>query len=387
MDGMAIRQERRNPKEKAKKTNPLPMNVQVIPKKEKPKPGDKEFKPKRVAAYCRVSTLQEQQETSIQAQQQYYNELIEQRPDWVNAGVYVDWGKTGTQTKHREQFNKIIADAEAGLIDMIITKSSSRFARNTLDFISVVRRLKKLRTPVGVYFEKDQYNSLDEHVDFMLTLMASFAQEESRTISSNVRWGILVRMQNGTFKIQTQCLLGYDTSEDGHMYILPEEAKIVEVIYENCIRGKSYAETARILNDMGVVTIKGNPFTGGAVKNILLNEKYCGDVLMQKTFVEDYLTHKSVKNTGQMDQYYIKDHHPAIIAREDWELAQDIIARKRKPKKPQKRLKPIKEGTLKGFVPMEADWTDLPEKRLISASERGEGMYKKKEKYKNEVST
>lgn len=387
MNDQMIRQERTQPAAKKKKEILRPKEVIVIPRKKKPKPGDKEFVPKRVAAYCRVSTEQEQQETSIKAQREHYEDVFSKRPDWVNAGIYVDWGKTGTQMKHRDQFNQMIEDAREGKIDMIITKSSSRFARNTLDFIGVVRELKALKHPVGVYFEKDGYSSLDEHVDFMLTLMASFAQEESRTISSNVRWGILVRMKNGTYKIPTSCLLGYDTNEEGLMYILPGEARIVEVIYENYIRGKKYSEIATILNDMEAVTIKGNPWSGASVKSILQNEKYCGDVLLQKTFVEDYLTHKSVKNTGQMDQYYIPDHHPAIIAREDWELVQRIMQGKRRPKAGQRRLTPRKSGVLKGFVPVNKEWTDLPEKRLKSATSRGKGTYTKKERYRNEGDT
>ncbi len=250
METKGFMQERIRSGRTQKKKVLTPREVVVIPKKKNPIPGEKGFVPKRVAAYCRVSTPQEQQETSIKAQEDHYRELFSTRTDWENAGIYVDWGKTGTQTRHREEFNRMIADAKDGRIDMIITKSSSRFARNTLDFIGIIRELKALRPPVGVYFEKDGYSSLDEHVDFMLTLMASFAQEESRKISTNIRWGILVRMKNGTYKVPTSCLLGYDTNDEGVMYILPGEARIIEVIYENCIRGKNYAEIARLLNDI-----------------------------------------------------------------------------------------------------------------------------------------
>ena len=267
----------------------------------------------------------------------------------------------------------------AGKIDMIITKSISRFARNVVDCLSTIRTLKALNPPVGIFFEKENLDSLDEKSDVFLTMLASFAQEESRSISSNIRWAIRNRMKEGTQKIPTNALYGYDTDDDGNMVVIEGEAEVVQTIYRKFVQGIHPADIAESLNDEGITTVMGNPWSSSAIKNILRNEKYCGDVIMQKTITVDYLTHKTKKNEGEMDQFYIKDHHDAIISREIWEIAQDMLdtlpGRRRKKRKKQQRLTGIKAGLLQGFVPIRPEWKTISHARLWSATARAMGEY------------
>ena len=213
--------------------------VQVIPATKGVTPAGEPDPIKRVAAYCRVSTDQEAQSSSYELQVQHYTEYIGAHENWVLVGIYADEGITGTQLKHRDQFLKMIADCEAGKIDMIITKSISRFARNTVDCLTIIRNLKALKNPVEIYFERERLYSLDEKTDMVLSLMASIAQEESRSISANIRWAIKNRMKNGTQKIPTYGLLGYDKDEEGNMIIVAKEAEIVKTIYHSFVQGIS----------------------------------------------------------------------------------------------------------------------------------------------------
>lgn len=208
---------------------------------------------------------------------------------------------------------------------MIITKSISRFARNTVDCLTTIRNLKALKTPVEIYFEKERLYSLDEKTDMVLSLMASIAQEESRSISANIRWAIKNRMKSGTQKIPTSGLLGYDKDEDGNMVIVAQEAEIVRTIYKSFVQGVHPTLIAIRLNGFGLKTVYGNDWSGNSVRNILRNEKYCGDVLMQKTITVDYLSHVSKPNEGEAEQYYIADHHDAIVSREMWDKAQELL--------------------------------------------------------------
>ena len=254
-------------------------DVQVIPAREPVFVDTVDAIPKkRVAAYCRVSTDEEQQQTSFELQVEYYTKLIADREDWMLAGIYADEGISGTQVKHREQFQQMIEDCRDHKIDMIITKSISRFARNVVDCLTTIRELKNLSPPVNIYFEKERIDSLDEKTEIYLTMLASFAQEESRSISTNIRWAIRNRMKEGTQKIVTSSLLGYDTDEDYNMVIIEQEAKIVRLIYETFLKGEHPAEIADRLNSLGFTTVLGNPWSTTSVKNILRNEKYCGKV-------------------------------------------------------------------------------------------------------------
>ena len=284
-----------------------------------------------------------------------------------------DEGITGTQLKHRDQFLKMIADCEAGKIDMIITKSISRFARNTVDCLTTIRNLKALKTPVEIYFEKERLYSLDEKTDMVLSLMASIAQEESRSISANIRWAIKNRMKSGTQKIPTSGLLGYDKDEDGNMVIVAQEAEIVRTIYKSFVQGVHPSLIAIRLNGLGLKTVYGNDWSGNSVRNILRNEKYCGDVLMQKTITVDYLSHVSKPNEGEAEQYYIADHHDAIVSREIWDKAQELLEKQSWQKwkrREQQRLMPVRTGLLKGFISISGDWKVVSLTRLLTASKK-----------------
>lgn len=368
----------RKPRKKKKSATPTrTFQVEVIPAK-KLSPKENEEKPKiRVAAYCRVSTDEEEQESSFELQVDHYTKYISAQEDWELAGIYPDKGISGTQVKHREQFLKMTEDCKQKKIDRIITKSISRFARNVYECLKYIRELKELNPPVGITFEKENIDSLDEKSDVFLTMLASFAQEESRSISANLRWAIRNRMKEGTQKIPTGSLYGYDTNDDGEMVIVETEAEIVRTIYRKFVKGEHPGDIAEYLNSIGTTTVLGNPWRTESVKGILRNEKYCGDVIMQKTITVDYLTHKTKKNEGELDQYYIRDHHEPIIQREIWEIAQDMMGmlpgRRRKKKKKKQRLIPVTKGLLKGFVPIRPEWRTVSHLRLYTATMRALG--------------
>lgn len=328
-------------------------DVQVIPATVGVTPEGETAPIRRCAAYCRVSTDQEAQSSSYELQCKHYTEYIESRDDLVLVKVYADEGLSGTQMKHRDQFLQMVSDCEAGMIDLVLTKSLSRFSRNVVDCLSTIRKLKALNPPVEVFFEKENLSSLDDKTDMVLAMMASIAQEESRSISANISWAIRKRMENGTQKIPTACLLGYATDEDGNMVIVEEEAKIVKFIYKNFILGIHPNVIAEKLNKQGSTTVLGNPWTGMSVRNILQNEKYCGDVLMQKTFTDSYLTHKVKKNNGERQQFFIADHHDAIVSREVWDKAKAILEKmnyKNWKRQSQQRLIPLAVGLLAGYI-------------------------------------
>ncbi len=364
----------RKPKKKKKNiTARKEFEVQVIPATKGVTPPGEEAPIKRVAAYCRVSTDEEAQSTSFDLQVKHYTEYIGAQENWVLAGIYADEGISGTQVKHREQFQKMIEDCEAGQIDMIITKSISRFARNTVDCLTTIRKLKGLKNPVEIYFEKERLSSLDEKTDMILNLMASIAQEESRSISANIRWAIKNRMKNGTQKIPTSGLLGYDTDEDGNMVIIAQEAEIVRTIYKSFVQGVHPSLIAVRLNALNLKTVYGNDWSSSSVRKILRNEKYCGDVLMQKTITVDYLSHISKINEGEAEQYYIADHHDPIVSREIWDRAQELLDKQSWQKwkrREQQRLMPVRSGLLIGFVSISTEWKSVSLTRLISASNK-----------------
>lgn len=236
-----------------------------------------------------------------------------------------------------------------------------------------IRLLKDLRPPVEIYFEKERLYSLDDKTDMVLGLMSSIAQEESRSISANIRWAIKNRMKDGTQKIPTSALLGYDTDEDGNMVIVQSEAEIVKTIYRSFVSGVHPSLIATRLNGLSLTTVYGNPWNSSSIRNILRNEKYCGDVLMQKTITVDYLTHRTKRNEGEEAQYYIPDHYDPIVDRDMWNKAQEILDKtswKRWKKRTQQRLLPLRSGLLLGFVSISPEWKDVSITRLESATRK-----------------
>ncbi len=283
---------------------------------------------KKVAAYARVSTNSDEQYTSYEAQVTYYQKYIQDRPDWEYTYVYADEGITGTNTKKRIEFNRMIKDAINGKINLIITKSISRFARNTLDTISYVRKLKD--NGIEVFFEKENLWTLDPKSELILTIMASIAQEESRSISQNVTWGKRVGFQEGKVSFAYKNFMGFK-KEDDKIVIDEDQAVIVKIIYRMfLVEGKTATGIARYLKSHNIKTPTGKStnWTKNTVTSILTNEKYKGDALLQKTFTDNYLEHSVVKNTGQIPQYYVENNHPAIIDRDMWEQVQVELGRR-----------------------------------------------------------
>lgn len=289
---------------------------------------------KRVAAYARVSTDSEEQYTSYLAQIDYYTKHIQSHDGWEFVGMYADEGISGTNTKGREQFNKMIEDALAGKIDLIITKSVSRFARNTVDSLTTVRLLKE--KGVEVYFEKENIYTLDSKGELLITIMSSLAQEESRSMSENVTWGVRKRFADGKVSMPYKVFLGYRKGADGVPEIDEEQAKIVRRIYRMFLEGKTYTSIAKTLTDESVPTPAGRrKWSSTTVRSILTNEKYKGDALQQKTFCTDFLTKKKKVNEGEVPQYYVENSHPGIIDKEifDW-VQQEIAEREKEGKHP-----------------------------------------------------
>lgn len=274
-----------------------------------------------MAAYCRVSTDQEEQLSSYENQVNYYTNYIMNHPNYELIGVYADEWITGTSTKKRENFKKMIADCEAGKIDRIIVKSISRFARNTLDCLNYVRRLKELG--IGVTFEKENIDTLDAKGEVLLTILSSLAQDESRSISENSTWGIRKRFEQGYLHVNTTKFMGYDKDENGNLVINEEQAETVRLIYDKYLRGRNYFSIAKELNGAGIPGWNGEvKWIASTIEKMLHNEKYKGDALLQKTYTVDFLTKKRDKNNGQVAQYYVADSHPAIITPEVWEAVQ-----------------------------------------------------------------
>lgn len=279
----------------------------------------------RVAAYCRVSTDDEEQQTSYIKQKEYYTNLINKNPDWELVDIYADEGLSGTTTKHRKQFNRMMHDAEEGKIDIILTKSISRFARNTIDTLSWIQRLRNLPNPVQVKFEKEGFESFDFGSEMILTVMSAFAQAESRSISDNVKWALLQNFKNGRPTINLDRMMGYDMGSDGKWIINEEQAKTVREIYNMYLCGVSAHRIATMLNEKGIFTINGNNWTAQSILIILRNEKYVGDLTMQKNITVDMLAHKVVKNNGIAKQFHIRDHHAPIIERDVWDRVQKMV--------------------------------------------------------------
>ena len=285
----------------------------------------------RVAAYCRVSTLEDAQAGSFELQIQHFRQMIKDNPSWEEVEIYADEGKSGTNMKNRPQFQRMIEDCKEGKIDLILTKSVSRFARNTMDCLRVVRELKSLSPPVGIYFEDVSLNTIEAKNEFTLGVMSLVAQGESEAKSAAITWSIIERFKNGIPILPTSFLLGYDKDRYGKLVIVEEEAEVVRYIYSCFLDGQTTREIAESLTESHIPTVKGKDvWNSGTVRNILRNEKYCGDVLMQKSFTLDCFSHKTVKNRGERPQYRLKNNHPAIIRRDAWEKVQEMMLQRRK---------------------------------------------------------
>ncbi len=288
--------------------------------------GD-QFRKRRVAAYARVSTDEDEQLSSYEAQVDFYTRHIKSNPDWEFVEVYADEGISGTNTKKRDDFNRMVADALGGKIDLILTKSISRFARNTVDSLTTVRKLKE--KGVEVYFEKENIYTLDSKGELLITIMSSLAQEESRSISENVTWGKRRSMEDGKVSLPYKRFLGYEKGEDGSPRIVEDEAEIIRQIYALFLNGQTIRSITEYLTKLGIPTPSGKTkWSVSTIMSILRNEKYKGDALLQKSYTVDFLSKTTKKNNGELPQFYIENSHPAIILPETFDLVQSELQKR-----------------------------------------------------------
>lgn len=293
----------------------------------------KEYRQLRVVAYCRVSTKQEEQLNSYAVQVKHYTERINSEPKWVLVGIYADKGITGTSTKKRDEFNKMIRKCKQGKVDMIITKSIARFARNTVDCLKYTRMLKDLG--VDVYFEEQGIHSTQPGAEFYITIYGSIAQSESENISANVKWGKAQSAKDGNVAFHYKNFLGYRRGTDGNPEIDPEQAEIVRLIYNRFLAGDSYTVIARLLESKDIPTPSGKQkWCESTVCSILSNERYKGDAIINKTYIADCLSKKvMINNDGTRKKYYVENNHPAIIDAETFGRVQEEIARRKAKRK------------------------------------------------------
>ena len=323
----------------------LERKVRVIPAtKPAPASGPRHSGRQRVAAYCRVSTDSEEQLNSYAAQQNYYTQKIEENPDWEMAGIFADEGLSGTSMKKRTEFNRMIAACKRGRIDMILTKSASRFARNTVDCLKVIRTLKA--RGIAVIFEKENINTLTESSEFLITLFSSFSQAESESMSLNIIPGIRQSMKEGNIPFQYSRTLGYRRGPDGRPEIDPEEAETVRLIYSRYLEGRSLVEIQRELTAKNIPTAEGvQGWSRQVIRNILTSEKYIGDGLRQKTYTTGPIGNKKVvKNNGELPMYYARDNHPAIIPREIYYRVKEEMARRTSKRKVLQKTAKTEQG-------------------------------------------
>ena len=319
----------------------------------------------RVAAYCRVSTKEEEQASSYEAQCEYYTDKIMSNKEWTMAGIFADEGITGTSTKKRTEFLRMIRQCKQKKIDLILTKSIQRFARNTLDCINYTRILRQLG--IGVLFEKENINSLPPDSEFMITMYGAMAQSESESISGNIRRGRQMHAKVGTLKVPCFRLYGYEKDADGKFCIIPEQAEIVRELYKRYESGASLRNLQDWLEENQIKTVLGeSKWTATSIKSILTNEKYCGDVLLQKTFRTDVISKKVIKNIGQMAQYYMPDHHEAIVSREQYNAVKAEMARR------SALLDRIKNAVSLELLPVQGQAMSISdiEQRLVQSDEQ-----------------
>lgn len=287
-----------------------------------------EEKKLRVAAYCRVSTRLEKQESSYEAQVKYYSEKIAANPKWNCVGIYSDQGKPATSTKLRDSFNDMLADCYDGKIDMILTKSISRFARNTVDFLRIIRELKKQQ--IRIVFEKENIDTMNGTGELLFTILSSQAQEESRNLSENTRWGIVRKFEQGIVRINHTRFMGYTKNSDGKLVVVPEEAEVVRKIFDLFLQGLGVSRIAKVLEEQGIKTATNNDkWHRGTIHKMLQCEKYMGDAMLQKTYTVDFLSKKRVANDGIAKRYYIKNNHEPIISREQYYQVQEELKRRK----------------------------------------------------------
>lgn len=316
--------------------NTKPTVIIIPPKPEAAQVSKRQL---RVAAYCRVSTDDQEQLTSYEAQKNYYTDKIMTNKEWTMAGIFADEGITGTSARKRPEFLRMIRHCKQGKIDIILTKSISRFARNTVDCLNYIRALKELG--IAVIFEKENINTLEADSEILITMLGAFAQSESESISSNVRWGKRQAMKEGKATIQYKYLYGYRKGTDGKPEIIPEQAEVVRKIYDLFLSGVSIRGIKENLEQNNIRNIDGEAkWARNAINSILTNEKYCGDVLLQKTYTDDCISRKVKKNTGQLPMYLVQNHHEGIICREIFDAAQAELARRNAGKSPSKKNAP-----------------------------------------------
>ena len=276
----------------------------------------------KVAAYVRVSVESAQMQHSLQAQKEYYQQMIENESDWKFAGIYADKGISGTRIKQRTGFCEMIKDCEAGKINKILVKSVSRFSRNTVDLLNIVRKLKSQN--ISVWFEEQKIDSMTEEGELMLTLIVSIAQAESESISENEKWAIRKRFEQGIGNTKRRTF-GYKW-EDNQMVTIPEEAEVVKQIFSDFLGGSSYMKIVDRLTEKGITTVNGKLFSTSAISRILRNITYTGNTLLQKTFIQDPISKKKKMNKGELPQYFVENTHEAIIEMDTFQKVQEIFA-------------------------------------------------------------
>lgn len=339
----------------------------------------------RVAAYCRVSTQEEKQVGSFDMQIHHFAKRIEANPQWELVEIYQDEGISATTVEKRLGFQKMIADAVDGKIDLILTKSISRFGRNIVDILDNLRMLSALNPPVSVEFETEGITYTgDGRNNLLISLLAALAEMESQQKSEAIKAGIRWRMAEGIYKFSVQNTLGFYRDHFGRLVIEPTEARIVEYIYESCLEGATPAEIAAALTEQGIKSPMGNDlWSAGTVRSILRNEKYCGDALMQKTYTKDFRTHKSVKNTD-LNMYFKENHHTAIIKKEDWIKVQKLLSERHSTaeRATLRRLSNhfvayrVKDGLFKGYLIIDSRWSFMERQEFMKIVDEAQNTMK-----------
>ncbi len=339
----------------------------------------------RVAAYCRVSTQEDEQVGSFEMQVQHFTSVIEGNPTYEMVEIYTDEGISGTSLNKRIGFQRMIEDAVAGKIDLILTKSISRFGRNIVDILNTLRRLENLNPPVAVNFESEGINTSDSGNKLIISILSALAELESQQKSIAIKEGIRYRMQEGLYKFNVKHTIGYYRDYSGRIKIEPAEAEIVRFIYDSFLEGASPQAIADSLTEQGIRSPKGMEKWGqSTIRSILKNEKYCGDVLYQKTYTKDYLSHKSVANKDVLPQWYWENNHPAIIERKQWNKAQELLAAGKWSRKKVGAMEKkftvakVKSGALRGYFLLDMTWTKDERMQFLeiikSINELGEGQ-------------